>query len=82
MLALAAGLGVQELATRFRRLRAGLTFAGLLLVLLFWAACGGGSAPVQNSGTPPGTYSLTVGAAYTSGSNTLRHGIVLKLTVN
>jgi hypothetical protein len=54
---------------------------GLLLVLA-WAACGGGSSTAtSNPGTPAGTYTLTVTGSTGSGSATLSHSVTLTLTV-
>jgi len=53
----------------------------MLLLVMMWAACGGGGsvlAPVQQTGTPPGTYELTVTAAADGGNRTAK----LTLKVN
>jgi hypothetical protein len=54
--------------------------AAVLLMALVWAGCGG-SLVIYNSGTPAGTYLLTVTGTVPSGSNTLKHSLILKLTV-
>jgi hypothetical protein len=60
-------------------------FAALVLAMLALAACGGGggaAAPQpDNSGTPAGTYSLTVTGTCTSCSTALSHSVGLTLTV-
>lgn len=57
-------------------------WSALLLLLLSVASCGGGSSTVgSNPGTPPGTYTLTVTGASSSGSGTVQHSITLTLTV-
>jgi len=54
---------------------------GLLLVLA-WAACGGGgTTPLHDPGTPAGTSTLTVTGSTGSGSATLSHSVTLTLTV-
>jgi hypothetical protein len=70
------------------RNRAGfVTFATLLLVIGAMAACGGGGgggvdpAPQSNTGTPAGTYTLTVTGACTSGSTNLSNSVNLTLQV-
>ncbi|MHB8654648.1 MAG: choice-of-anchor tandem repeat GloVer-containing protein [Terriglobia bacterium] len=57
--------------------------AAIMLGLALSASCGGGgSSTVQNSGTPTGTYNLTVTGTLTSGSATLTHNLTIILTVN
>jgi hypothetical protein len=60
-------------------------FAALLLLMGAMTACGGGggggSPPQSNPGTPPGTYTLTVTGAYTSGSTNLSHSVEFTLQV-
>jgi len=70
------------------RSRAGfVTFAALLLVMGAMAACGGGGgagggpAPQSSSGTPPGTYILTVTGTCASGSTNLSQSLNLTLQV-
>ncbi len=53
----------------------------LLLMLVTWSSCGGGSNNVQNRGTPVGRYSLTVTARTASGSTSLAHTLALTLKV-
>jgi len=55
---------------------------GLLLAILGWVACGGGGGVTPPSGTPPGNYTLTVTATYTSGTTSLQHTLTLPLTVD
>jgi len=59
-------------ATRHRRGRRSLLyflgFAGLLAIGMTVPGCGGGGGSVSSSGTPAGTYTLTVSATFTSGS--------------
>jgi hypothetical protein len=58
-----------------------------VLILLGLQACGGGggggggSGPPPNSGTPAGTYTLTVTGTY-SGSTSLQHSTTLTLHIN
>jgi hypothetical protein len=65
LLGLLAMLLAAALGSRRRRLTAAL-LAGTLLMLLGWAACGvgGGSMNFNSSGTPAGTYKLTVTGTY------------------
>ena len=64
-----------------------LVLAGMLLIVLVWAACGGGGGFVSTNapaGTPSGSYSLKVTGTYTSASagTTLGHDTTLTLKVN
>jgi uncharacterized repeat protein (TIGR03803 family) len=67
---------------RFRRRGA---LSGLILLcmlaMLMMPACGGGGGSSSGSGTPAGTYSLTVAGGFTSGSSTLTHAAKLNLVV-
>jgi VCBS repeat protein/ASPM-SPD-2-Hydin domain-containing protein len=69
-----------------RRRRAWAGLAVILTAVVLWAACGGGGGNTGggggNSGTPAGTYSLTVTGTVTSGSTTLKNSMTLNLTVN
>ena len=70
----------QRIETRWP-LAMAMSFA-LLLLALTVPGCGGSGAVAQrNPGTPAGTYSLTVTGTVTSGSATLTHNVVLKVTV-
>lgn len=60
-----------------RPIRASLR-AAMALVIVLWAACGGGSPPPSQTGTPSGTYTLTLTA--TSGS--VSRSTTLTLQVN
>jgi hypothetical protein len=65
--------GFRQPAMAFRRLRlSALVLAALALMLMAWAACGGGGSAVgninTNPATPPGTYALTVTGTYLSSS--------------
>ena len=72
------------LGTRRRRAWVVLSFS--LLLVLVWAACGGGGSMSTSpgSGTPAGTYMLTVTGTYTvpSGDVELTHDTTVTLTVN
>jgi hypothetical protein len=59
-----------------------LSFAILLLSLTSVSCGGSGTTSVHNSGTPAGSYSLSVTATFSSGSVNLQHKVDLKLTVN
>jgi hypothetical protein len=59
-----------------------LSFAILLLSLTSVSCGGSGTTSVRNSGTPAGSYSLSVTATFSSGSVNLQHKVDLKLTVN
>jgi hypothetical protein len=69
-------LGRQGGRARKRHLRwlHGLAFCCLALS---WTGCGSSGS----SGTPSGTYSLTVTGSFTSGSNVLKHAVSLTLIV-
>jgi len=68
------------------RARAGLRFAGLLIVLAMMAglsSCGGGSGgstTVGNPGTPPGPAIVSVSAS-TSGAGAINHSATLTITI-
>jgi hypothetical protein len=88
---LLALLAVTVVAAAFRppqanvRLKLDTTFplAGALLLVLLWAACGGGGAvPAPHPGTPAGTYTLTVTGTVTTGSGNLSHNLTFTLKVN
>jgi|GEM_PF-1069861 len=51
----------------------------LVLLVALWAACG--AIVMRIPGTPFITYSLTATGTFASGSSTLSHSVVLKLTV-
>jgi hypothetical protein len=73
-----------NLVVAVRRRRVGWRWGGVLLFVLFWAACGGGSGGGNgggNPGTPRGTYSLTITGTYTGSSTTLQHSLTLTLKV-
>ena len=88
VLAIAALLVTWDARAR-RRAPGRLAYAvGLLVVLVLGAiamsACGGGGGTTSgggNSGTPPGTYPLTVTGSYNSGTTTVNHTTMLTLTV-
>jgi len=67
------------------RKRRGSAICGVLLLCVLslvtmWSACGGGSG-MGGSGTPAGTYTLTVTGTYSSGSASLEHSTKLTLVV-
>ena len=74
--------------TKRRRRLTGVLLAGTLLMLLGWVACGGGGSLNFNSssGTPAGTYALTVTGTYTntpgSTPSTLTNSTTVTLHVN
>jgi FG-GAP-like repeat/Abnormal spindle-like microcephaly-assoc'd, ASPM-SPD-2-Hydin len=57
-----------------------LAFGCLLLVVLVLSSCGGGGNH-GGTGTPAGTYTLTVTGTFNSGSTTLTHNTTLTLVV-
>jgi hypothetical protein len=73
-------------AMRRRRVRFSLAvLAATALLMISWAACGGGGGATTTpppSGTPPGTYTLTLTGTYTSSSPSLTHNTTVSLTVN
>jgi uncharacterized repeat protein (TIGR01451 family) len=63
----------QQANLAYRRLRlSGLVLAALALMLMVWAACGGGGSSVANintnPATPAGTYALTVTGTFSTSS--------------
>ncbi len=58
--------------------------AGCVIAAAMGAAACGGSTPMSsgNSGTPAGTYNLTVTGTSTSGTTTLTHSVTLQLIVS
>ncbi|HEV2175947.1 MAG TPA: FG-GAP-like repeat-containing protein [Terriglobia bacterium] len=68
-------------APKWRTRRASLAFAAMMLMVVLWASCGGGSSGTAgNPGTPAGTYTVTVTGTFT-GSATLTHTTKLTLIV-
>ena len=68
---------------RLGRQRAWALLGVATLGLALCAACGGGGGSAQAvTGTPAGTYTLTVAASMASGTTTLQHSVALTLTVN
>lgn len=71
-------------ATMAVRRRVAWGLAMLLVVASLWGACGGGGGsppPPPTTGTPAGTYTLTVTATYSASSGTLSRSTALTLTV-
>lgn len=68
---------------RHSRFLCGLAFLCLLSLGITVSACGGGSGNVgsSSSGTPTGSYNLTVTGTFTSGATTLIHSTKLTLVV-
>jgi hypothetical protein len=62
-----------------RRLGLGLSLALTMLLVLLWTACGGGGSSRVPSGTPAGTYTLTVTATTSGGPS---HLVKVTLIVN
>ncbi len=62
------GVGLGGKTSRRRRLLMGLLLGGLFALILFLPACGGTTAVTTTTGTPAGTYAVTVNAV--SGSAT------------
>jgi hypothetical protein len=85
LMAIALLAGLAGSRRRGRRAVLGLTVA--LLFVLLWAACAGGSSFRQtlSTGTPAGTYSLTLSATYPAGqggaASDLSHSTSLTLLV-
>jgi hypothetical protein len=78
-------LSIFTAAVKLGRWRASIALGTCALAVTLWAGCGGGGvgrSPVSNSGTPAGTYTLTVTGSSTSGSTTLSHNVALQLAVN
>jgi uncharacterized repeat protein (TIGR03803 family) len=81
-----SGLVLLSGSVRCRRRVSGMLYILALLCLLSvgitWSGCGGSSSSSGGgSGTPAGTYNLTVTGAFTSGSTTLTHNTKLTLVV-
>ncbi|MGH9401848.1 MAG: hypothetical protein ACRD2P_07050 [Terriglobia bacterium] len=73
-------VGLDPVGTR----RSLIVVGGLLLLSLGMVACcggGGSGGSIANSGTPPGTYSLTVIGTVTSGTTVVSHSLALTLKV-
>ena len=57
------GLGIGTRARRKGRILAGMFFLTLMTLVLLQPACGGHSSSTSTSGTPAGTYTVTVSAS-------------------
>ena len=81
-----AGEGAACRRAEARRYSGALALAGILLLALLWAACGGGGTTFRASspGTPAGSYSLNVTGSYSASgpSANLSHTTTLTLKVN
>ncbi len=79
----ALSFAVLTIARRGRRRAYAMLAAGALALATGAAACSG-STPMSsaNSGTPAGTYNLTVTGTSTSGTTTLTHSVTLQLIVS
>jgi uncharacterized repeat protein (TIGR03803 family) len=66
---------------RIGRLLYGLVFLCVLFTIMMWSACGGSSSMGSSSGTPAGTYNVTVAGTFTSGSANLVRSTKLTLVV-
>jgi subtilase family serine protease len=77
-------LGFVLMAGTKKRPPRGVRLLGLIAVLalstLWMPACGGGSSPLSNPGTPAGTSTVTV-TATTGGTSPLTHPVTITLTV-
>ena len=75
--------GILTLAAKRGRWRTGIVLGACALAVTLWAGCGGagGGGPMTNSGTPAGTYALTVTGSSTSNAATLTHSLTLQLVV-
>jgi FG-GAP-like repeat len=73
------GSRVGRFGTQHLRWFHGLAFCCLFFLALNWAGCGG-TGGSSSSGTPPGSYNLTV-TGTTSGANVLQHSLSLTLIV-
>src|SRR5579863_4008278 len=71
------GLMIGGLKRWKKKLQPAIAIAVLMGGLLFLAACAGGTGVASQSGTAPGTYTITV----TGASGTLQHSLPLTLTV-
>jgi len=77
-------LGSFGVRNRNRRLGCALALVCLLSLSIASPGCGGGSTSTGgggNGGTPPGSYSLTVAGAFSSGTTTITHNAALTLVV-
>ena len=64
-----------------RRLMLAGALASVLVLLGMMSACGGGGSNGGVSGTPAGSYTITLAATSAQGSTTLNQSLILKLTV-
>ncbi len=71
-------------AMRRRRVRFSLAvLAATVLLMISWVACGGGLTPaITTTGTPAGTYTLTISGTYVGASGNLTNSAKTTLTVN
>lgn len=72
------GVGIGRKASRQRRVLMGVLLGGVFSMVLFQAACGSKHSTTTTTGTPAGTYTVTVNA--TSGTNGV-HSTVVTLVV-
>jgi hypothetical protein len=56
------GVGLGRITSRRRRLLMGLLLGGLFTLIMFLPACGSSTTTTTTTGTPAGTYAVTVNA--------------------
>lgn len=83
LLAMLSALGAAVMRGHSRAWRRAWILLGVaMLGLALSAGCGGSGATGGTTGTPAGTYTLTVAGSIASGTSTLQHNVTLTLTVD
>jgi hypothetical protein len=72
------GLGIGSRVQGKRRVLGGLAFLTLMTLLLLQPACGGSSSSTVTTGTPAGTYTITVTATSGTFSQTVPITLVVQ----